>query len=149
YPLERLSESHQQRWWYFITTYRSPLGGLLESHQQRWWYFITTHRSPLGGLLESHQQRWWYFITTYRSPLERLLESHQQRWWYFIPLLPSQLAHKVYQRIRFLLINFVAERRHGAGHVAPVHDRIEDSFVANVVLPFRVGQVARVVKLSF
>ena len=61
----------------------------------------------------------------------------------------SYPAHKVYQRIRFLLIDFVAERRHVAANVSPVHDRIEDARVADFFLPLCLGEIARVAKLSF
>src|SRR5689334_5506883 len=62
--------------------------------------------------------------------------------------LSSHPAHEIDQRFSLRLLDLVAERGHVAAHVAPVHDRIEDSFVAHVFVPLRVGQVARVAKLA-
>jgi hypothetical protein len=64
-------------------------------------------------------------------------------------LFSFEAANKSYERIDLFFIEFVRERRHVATHVAPVHDRVEDAFVADVSLPLRVGQIARVAELSF
>jgi len=58
------------------------------------------------------------------------------------------LAHEVYQRIGFFLVELVAERGHVAAYVASIHDGIENPFVGYVVLPLRVSKVARVAELS-
>src|SRR6476661_1933971 len=62
--------------------------------------------------------------------------------------LSSHPAHEIDQRFSLRLLDLVAERGHVTAHVAPIHDRIEDSLVAHVVVPLRVGQVARVAEFT-
>src|SRR5689334_17118560 len=62
--------------------------------------------------------------------------------------LSSHPAHEIDQRFRLRLINLVAERGHVAAHVAAVHDRIENAFVAYIVVPLGVGEVAGVIVLT-
>src|SRR5215813_1881986 len=72
------------------------------------------------------------------------LGKHVLRLW-----LSFQSANKRDQGVDLVFFQFLPEGRHVAAHVAAVHDRVEDTFVADVRLPVRVCKIARVAVLAF
>lgn len=63
--------------------------------------------------------------------------------------LSFQSANKADESVDLVFLQFVAEGRHVTAHVTSVHDRVEDTFVADVSLPICVSKIARVVVLAF